>query len=82
MLCGLALAALALLPLAAFAQYSANMQGTVQDPSGAGVSGAHLHLTNISTGQESSAVSDASGNYRFLSLAPGRYKLETQRADD
>jgi len=39
-LCGLALAALALMPLSGFAQYSANIQGTVQDPSGAGVSGA------------------------------------------
>jgi len=77
-LCGLALAALALMPLSGFAQYSANIQGTVQDPSGAGVSGAHLHLTSISTGQVSNAVSDTSGNYRFLSLAPGQYKLEAQ----
>lgn len=75
---GLLMAALAFLPLSALAQYSANIQGTIEDSSGAGVSGAKLHLINSNTGQEISAVSDASGNYRFLSLAPGRYRLEAQ----
>jgi hypothetical protein len=77
-LCGSLCAALALLALPCFAQYSANIQGTVQDPSGAAVNGAHLHLINSNTGQNLSAVSNATGGYRFLSLAPGQYQLEAQ----
>jgi len=76
--CGLLFAALIFTALPSFAQYSANIQGTVLDSSGAAVGGAHLRLTNASTGVESSAVSNATGGYRFLSLAPGQYMLETQ----
>ncbi|MGB7549570.1 MAG: carboxypeptidase-like regulatory domain-containing protein, partial [Terracidiphilus sp.] len=61
---GLLAAALACLTLPCLAQYSANIQGTVQDPSGAGIHGAHLLLINPNTGQKLSAVSDATGTYR------------------
>jgi hypothetical protein len=37
-----------------------------------------LHLINPNTGQNLGAVSNATGGYRFLSLAPGQYQLETQ----
>jgi hypothetical protein len=77
---GLLLAVLVFLPLPSFAQYSANIQGTVQDPSGAAVNGAQLHLINPNTGQNMSAVSNTTGAYRFLSLAPGSYRLEAQAA--
>ena len=60
------------------AQYNASIQGNVLDPSGAGVSGAHLQLTNLSTNQVESAVSDSSGRYRFVNLAPGSYQLQTE----
>lgn len=73
-------AALASLTLPCLAQYSANIQGNVLDPSGAGINGAHLSLTNPNTGQKLSAVSDATGIYRFISLAPGQYQLEVQAA--
>jgi len=76
--CGVMFAALALLAAPAFAQYSANIRGTVQDPSGAGISGAHVHLLNPNTGQELNAIADSTGLYRFLSLAPGRYVLDAQ----
>jgi hypothetical protein len=78
--CGFIFAAWIFMALPSFAQYSANIQGTVVDPAGAAVSGAHLRLTNANTGMETKAVSDAAGVYRFLSLAPGQYKLETQAA--
>jgi len=42
-------------------QYSANIQGTVLDQNGAALNGAHLRLTNASTGVEASAVSNATG---------------------
>jgi hypothetical protein len=76
--CGLLFAALIFTALPSFAQYSANIQGTVLDQNGAALNGAHLRLTNASTGVEASAVSNATGGYRFLSLAPGQYQLETQ----
>jgi len=77
---GLMCAALVVLALPAFAQYSANIQGTVLDPAGAAVNGAHLRLVSLSNGVEANAVSNSTGGYRFLSLAPGRYRLETQAA--
>jgi hypothetical protein len=77
---GLLCAVVVFLALPSFAQYSANLQGTVLDPAGAAVNGAHLRLVNLSNGVEAKAVSNATGGYRFLSLAPGRYNLETQSA--
>ncbi len=66
-----------LIAVPAMAQYNAAIQGSVLDPSGAGVSGAHLQLTNPNTGQTQSAVSDATGRYRFVNLAPGQYQMQT-----
>jgi hypothetical protein len=60
---------------AAFAQFTASIQGVVQDPSGAGIAKASIQLVNVATGGTTVATSDASGNYRFVSLAPGSYKL-------
>jgi hypothetical protein len=68
------LTALSVVP--AFAQYSANIQGTVADQSGAAVPNVKLNLTNSSTGQQRSAVSDETGIYRFSLLAPGQYTLD------
>ena len=75
---GVLIAVMAVLTPTCYAQYSANIQGTVQDPSDAGVHGARLHLINSNTGQDSSTTSDTTGSYRFLSLAPGQYQLEVQ----
>ena len=58
-----------------FAQFSAYVQGSVQDPSGAAVPGATLTLKNTQTNVIATAKSDASGNYRFVSLAPGSYQV-------
>jgi hypothetical protein len=59
----------------AFAQFTASIQGVVQDPSGAGVAKAQISLINSATGLQKSTASDSSGNYRFVSLAPGNYKI-------
>lgn len=69
------LGALALCSVPASAQFSANVQGIVQDPSGAVVRGATITLKNVNTQITATASSDASGNYRFLSIAPGSYEL-------
>jgi hypothetical protein len=64
--------------LPSFAQFTAGIQGVVQDQSGAGVAKAAIQLVNVATGVAQEATSDASGNYRFVSIAPGNYKLNVQ----
>lgn len=59
----------------AFAQFTANVQGVVQDATGAGVAKAQISLINSATGEQKLTASDASGNYRLVSLPPGSYKL-------
>ncbi|MFL6303135.1 MAG: TonB-dependent receptor [Candidatus Sulfotelmatobacter sp.] len=71
---------LLLAPVAALAQFTASIQGVVQDPTGAGVSKATIHLVNVATGNTTVASSDESGNYRFISLAPGSYKITAEAA--
>ena len=63
---------------AAFAQFSASIQGVVQDSSGAAVAKATVQALNTATGVVAMATSDVSGNYRFVSLAPGNYKITVQ----
>ena len=60
----------------AHAQFSASIQGTVQDGSGAGVANAKITLTNQSTGVAENATTDGSGAYRIVSLPPGNYVVE------
>jgi hypothetical protein len=58
-----------------WAQFSGSIQGTVQDPAGAVVPNAKVQLKNTGTGVATATTSDAEGNYRFVSLAPGSYQL-------
>jgi hypothetical protein len=62
------------------AQFTANIQGNVTDPSGAEVSGAKITLENLANHVSSETTSDTSGLYRFLSLAPGQYKISVEAA--
>jgi hypothetical protein len=68
-----------LLPVAASAQFKAGIQGTVADSSGAVIAGAKVTLVNKETGRKSEATASSDGIYRFLSLAPGAYKLTVER---
>jgi iron complex outermembrane receptor protein len=52
---------------------AASIRGTILDPSGAAVAGAHIVLS--SHGQTRTATSDASGSYQFSPLTPGTYAL-------
>ena len=65
---------------AAFAQFTASIQGEIQDQSGAGVAKASIHLVNTGTGATSVVTSDDGGNYRFVSIAPGSYKITVEAA--
>jgi len=61
-----------------YAQFTGSIQGIVQDPSGAGVPKAKVQLVNVATQVSQSTATDDAGNYRFVSLAPGNYKITVE----
>src|SRR5450432_1552366 len=71
-------ALLAVFAVTCYAQFSASIQGTVQDPASAVVPNAKVQLKNAQTGVVTAAVSDSEGNYRFISLAPGSYTISVE----
>ncbi len=66
--------------LTAYAQFNGAVQGSVQDKTGATVASATVTLTNLGTNVSQQATSDASGVYRFSSLAPGEYSVTAKAA--
>src|SRR2546423_1509929 len=62
---------------AVFAQ-NAQVSGVVKDQSGAVIPGATVTARNVETGLTRVAVSDGSGEYRLVSLPPGRYSVATE----
>jgi hypothetical protein len=52
--------------------------GTVTDTSGGVVAGAVITVTNLGTSERRQATSDAQGNYRFLDIPPGRYRVDVE----
>jgi hypothetical protein len=66
---------IALLAVPVFGQFTASIQGVIQDQSGANVGKATITLENTATGAISKTSTDSSGNYRFVSVAPGSYKI-------
>src|SRR5712664_2216882 len=77
------LVAIVVLTLAPTSGWSQNVYGTiagvVTDTSGAAVANAAITLTNVDTGQKRNIETDASGNYTFVNILPGRYKLEGEK---
>jgi Carboxypeptidase regulatory-like domain len=63
------------LSVPAYGQFSASLEGTVLDASGAIVPKATATLTNLGTQQTLTATTNATGFYRFSELAPAHYKL-------
>ena len=61
-----------------WAQFSASIQGSVTDPSGAAVPQAKITLENVSTHITATTTADAEGGYRFVSVAPGSYKISVE----
>ncbi|HET7348083.1 MAG TPA: carboxypeptidase regulatory-like domain-containing protein, partial [Acidobacteriaceae bacterium] len=56
------------------------VRGAVLDPQHRPVANAHLHLTEIATSAERSAVSNSSGLYEIAGLQPGPYTLRVESA--
>ena len=66
-------------PVALLAQnVSARLMGSVRDASGAALPGVTVKLTNEQTGAARLATADASGQFVFGDVLPGRYTLEIQ----
>ncbi|MBI4875724.1 MAG: TonB-dependent receptor [Acidobacteria bacterium] len=58
----------------------ATLSGTVSDSSGAVIVGAALKLANAATGVVFPATTNSAGQYRFLFVNPGTYKLTAEMA--
>jgi len=73
------LLSLCVCPVPGFAQVSSSsLTGTVTDPSGLPVTGAHVTLKSEATGLTRIAVADHSGGYVFSDLAPGVYEVTAE----
>src|SRR3989449_4670165 len=60
-------------------KFTAAINGTVSDPSGAVVPQATATLRNTQTGVERSTVTNEAGNYVFVDVIPGRYTLKVSK---
>lgn len=70
------------LPSAAWSQsqaVTAQLNGTVRDPSGAVVPGARVTLSNPDVGFRRDFTADQSGEYNFVLVPPGRYELSVEK---
>lgn len=56
-----------------------SIRGTVQDSSGAAVTGAKVVAVNIATGVQSATVSGDAGNYSIPQLRAGMYRVEAEQ---
>ncbi len=57
-------------------QVTGSITGAVTDSSGAATAGVEVRLASTETGVARTAPTDNEGNYRFLVLQPGIYRLE------
>src|SRR5437588_11304132 len=73
----LALFCLSIAPLLQ-ADVTGTILGNVRGPSGAAVAGAKVVTTNMETNLSQQTVSDAAGEYRFMSLPTGTYRVEAE----
>ncbi len=58
--------------------YTGSVTGTVADPSGAVVVGAHVQLLDEQKGYSFSGTTDQTGRYLFRSVPPGVYKITVE----
>ncbi|MBV8904072.1 MAG: carboxypeptidase regulatory-like domain-containing protein, partial [Acidobacteriia bacterium] len=52
--------------------------GEVKDASEAPIAGATITVTNTGTSERRTGASDTNGNYRFVNLVPGTYRVDIQ----
>src|SRR5215469_8350249 len=73
-------AVLLLLASPASAQFGAAVLGTVTDPTGSAIPHADVKLTNSQTGHSEKTTTGDNGEFQFLSVGVGRYRVEVQAA--
>jgi hypothetical protein len=57
---------------------TAELSGTVTDPTGASVPNAKVAIANAQTGVSREAITNQNGNYLFTILQPGTYNLSAE----
>jgi hypothetical protein len=75
---GLLFAVLLMATANCLAQFSGSIQGTVSDAGDASVPKAKVTLVNTDTQVAQDTISDDTGSYRFVSLAPGPYMVTAE----
>jgi Carboxypeptidase regulatory-like domain len=63
----------------AFADLTGDVQGTVSDPSGAGIAGAKITIKNLGTGQSRVVTASQSGDYSAPQLEIGTYQITIEK---
>src|SRR5579864_7022811 len=66
--------------LAVGQNFYGSIVGIVNDPSSAPIEGATVSLVNNGTGARQAIQSSATGEYRFVNLVPGSYRLDIEKA--
>jgi hypothetical protein len=56
------------------------ISGTVSDSSGASIADTTVTLTNLDTNAKNQIATEASGNYSFVNILPGRYKIQAEKS--
>jgi len=72
------IAVLLLLATSAYAQFDATVLGAVTDESGSAVTRAVVKLVESQTGVTETTATDGNGDYRFLSVRVGQYRVTVQ----
>ena len=78
---GIILAIVPILTLTLYGQaFYGSIVGTLTDSSGGALHGATVTLTNTGTGERHEMKSGAAGEYEFLNLVPGTYRVEVEQS--
>ena len=67
-------------PFTSLAQSTTSLRGTITDPSAAAIAGAVVTVTSSENGLGRRNLTDTNGEYSFLQVVPGTYKLTVERA--
>src|ERR1700722_14736532 len=54
--------------------------GTVTDSSGAAIGDTNVTLINLDNKEKRDIPTDGSGNYTFVNILPGRYRIEAEKS--
>ena len=78
---GILLTVIPILALILYGQtFYGSLVGTISDQSGGTLSGASVTLTNVATGERRQAQSGSGGDYQFLNLVPGTYRVLVEQS--